>query len=48
LGLVRITVDVPERQHRNLRIAAYDRRVSVRQLVLDLLAREGISDAADD
>jgi hypothetical protein len=42
-GLVRITVDVPRRQHRQLRIAALDRRVSVRQLVLDLLAREGIN-----
>jgi hypothetical protein len=41
---VRITVDVPERQHRKLRIAALDRRTTVRQLVLELLAREGISD----
>jgi len=43
LGLVRITVDVPELQYRKLRIAALDRRITGRQLVLELLTREGIS-----
>jgi hypothetical protein len=42
--LVRITVDIPERQHRKLRIAVLDRRTTAQQLVLELLAREGIND----
>lgn len=44
LGLVRITVDLSERQHHQLRIAALGQRITVRQLIIDLLKREGISD----
>jgi hypothetical protein len=42
LGLVRITLDLSDAQHRNLRIAALDQRISARQLIINLLTREGI------
>ena len=44
LGLVRITVDLSDRQHRKLRVAALDQRITARQLIINLLTREGISD----
>ena len=43
LGLVRTTVDVPELQHRRLKIAAVQRGMTIRELLLELLDREGIT-----
>jgi hypothetical protein len=43
LGLARITIDLPEVQHKRLKIAAIEAGTTVRQLVMDLLEREGIT-----
>jgi len=37
---VRITVDMPPALHRSLKIAALDRKQSMRELILDLLEQE--------
>jgi len=44
MGLVRITVDLPEAQHKRLKIAALNGGITLRQLILELLEREGITD----
>ena len=44
MGLVRITVDLSDRQHHKLRVAALNQRITARQLIIDLLTREGITD----
>lgn len=41
-GLVRVTLDIPERQHMRLKIAAIRRRVTLREFMMQLLEREGI------
>lgn len=42
-GLARVTLDLPEAQHRRLKIAAIEAGTTMRQLILDLLEREGIT-----
>lgn len=41
---MRITVDIPTAQHKRLKLAAIESGVTVRQLILELLEREGITD----
>jgi hypothetical protein len=41
-GLARITLDLPEAQHRRLKIAAIEGGTTMRQIIIDLLEREGI------
>jgi len=43
MGLVRITVDIPRDEHKRLKIAAVRGGISVRELILGLLQREGIT-----
>ena len=42
-GLARVTLDLPEAQHRRLKIAAIEAGITMRQLILELLEREGIT-----
>lgn len=42
-GLARVTLDLPEAQHKRLKIAAIEAGTTMRQLILDLLEREGIT-----
>lgn len=43
MGLARVTVDIPEAQYKRLKYAAIEARTTMRQLILDLLEREGIT-----
>jgi len=42
MGCVRTTLDVPVLQHKRLRLAAVERGTTIRDLILELLEKEGI------
>lgn len=42
MGCVRTTLDVPELQHKRLRLAAIEQGTTIRDLILALLEKEGI------
>jgi hypothetical protein len=40
---VRTTLDVPELQHKRLKVAAIEKGKTIRELLLELLEKEGIT-----